>query len=146
MQYVGKRIMFFPSYNCYDWVNIDVSTIFLRVNSHVVQSVYPFSLALSLLQGCLRDILRQCRARIRRRCRVKCVSLEQIPAGRNAATRERNTFRARFPPGLSPSTAHPLRYRQSDPKTRCGSLAEGRKGHAGEGNSPNYQTELVGVA
>ena len=98
------------------------------MNIHVVHSVCLFSIALSLLRGCLHDVLRQCRARIRHRYRVKCVSLEQIPAERNAATRERNTFRARFPPGLPPSDTHPLRYKQFDPKTRCGSWAEESKG------------------
>lgn len=51
------------------------------------------------------DTLRQWSARIRRRYRAKCVSLEQIPAERNAAIRERNIFRARFP---NPSYTGPL--------------------------------------
>lgn len=110
-------------YNCINWSIIsdhNESTNFLE--------------AFSLQQGCLHDVLRQCRARIRRHYRVKCVSLEQTPAEWNAATRERNTLRVRFLPGLSPSTAHPFRYKQFNPKTRCGSWAEGRKSHAGDGN------------
>lgn len=84
---------------------------------HVVYSVYPSPIALSLLRGCFYDILRQCRMRIRRRYRVKCVSLEQVPAERNAATRERNIFRARFPPGLTLSTARLPRCEEFDSGT-----------------------------
>lgn len=66
---------------------------------------FPRVLSLLLFRGWLCDILRQCRARIRRRYRVKCVSLEQIPAERNAAIRERNIFWALFP---NPSYIEPL--------------------------------------
>lgn len=53
---------------------------------------------------------------------------EQIPAERNAATRERNTFRARFPPGLSPSTAHPPRHEHFWPETSMWTLGWRQKG------------------
>lgn len=59
---------------------------------------------------------------------------ESIPVERNAATRERNIFRAGFPPILSRNTAYSLLCKEFHPKTACGSLAEARKGHAGEGN------------
>lgn len=108
----------FSLYTCCGLLNLKPTSalIFTDMYFHVVKSTYLSSTALSLLQGRLHDVLRQCRAPIRRRYRVKCVSLEQIPAERNAATRERNIFRDRFPPGQSPSTAHPVRYIQFDLK------------------------------
>lgn len=48
--------------------------------------------------------------------RVECVSLEQVPAERNVATRERTIFRAGLPPELSRSLAHPRRCREAASK------------------------------
>lgn len=81
--------------------------------------------------------LRQCRTWIRRRYRVECVSLEQVPAERNAATRERTTHRVRLPPELSRSPVYHRRCREAAWGGKKPDVAAGLKKERatpGEGN------------
>lgn len=107
-----------------------------NVHFHVVCIAFPFSAALLFSGGAVFAtafiFTTLPYANTSSLPRVECVSLEQVPAERNAATRERTIFRARLPPRTLPEPcASPTVQRSCVEKVGCGSWAEERKGHAG---------------